>query len=66
VVIAQMQPGGRAEAAGLRPGDVIMEANRKPTTSPDELKQALAQAGNGAVLFLVYRGGRTYYVVIEP
>jgi len=65
-VIAQVQPGGRAEASGLRPGDAILEANRKPITSPDELKQVLAQVGDGAVVFLVYRGGRTHYVAIEP
>jgi serine protease Do len=66
VVIARVQSGGRAEAAGLRPGDVILEANRKPITGPDELKQALAQGGDGAVLFLVFRGGRTHYLVVEP
>jgi serine protease Do len=64
VVVAAVQPGSRAEAAGLRPGDVIQEVDRKRVRSPDELRRATEVGGPGPLLVLVLRGGHTHYVAI--
>jgi S1-C subfamily serine protease len=61
VLVASVEPGGPAAEAGIRPGDVIMEVNRKPVGSTSELSGALAQAGSEPVLMLINRGGQTLF-----
>ena len=57
VVIAHVEDASPAAAAGLRPGDVILQVNRKPVTDASEFDAAARAAGNRAVLLLVNRGG---------
>jgi serine protease Do len=64
VVINDVQPGSRAANAGLRPGDVIVEIDRKPVETVDGLRAAL-QAGNRPALVLVERGDATVFVTME-
>ena len=64
VVVAEVQAGGRAADAGLRPGDVITEVDRKPVNSPDALGAALKD-GTKPALLLVRRGQATVYVTID-
>jgi serine protease Do len=66
VAVTAVQPGSPAADAGLRPGDVILEADRAPMGSPDDLRQALEKHGAGPVLLLVLRDGHTRYVAVEP
>jgi serine protease Do len=42
VVIDGVEPGSPAAEAALQPGDIIVEANRKPVDNVNELKSALA------------------------
>jgi serine protease Do len=64
VVVTDVDPGGAAAEAGLRPGDVILEANRRKVTGLAELERA-AKAAKGKLLLLVQRGKRTHYVVLD-
>ena len=70
IVINDVQPGSRAQEAGLQRGDVIEEINRKPATSVDEFKSTVQRAGNDAILLLVMRpggpGSNHIYVLVEP
>ncbi len=66
VVITSVQAGGPADEAGLRPGDVILEVNRREITSLADWEDVLAQIRPGdTVLLLVDRGGRTYFVPLR-
>jgi serine protease Do len=66
VAIAAVEAGTEAERAGLKPGDRILEVNRKPVTSVGEVREALAEAGRGgAVLFLVRRGDRNLFAALK-
>jgi S1-C subfamily serine protease len=65
VVVAEVLPGGPAAEAGLRPGDVIQEVDRRPVRSAAEFTEAMARAGRRDVAVLVNRGGSTAYAVIE-
>jgi S1-C subfamily serine protease len=62
MVIRDVDPSGLAAEAGIRPGDVIMEANRQPVRSTADLQAALAKGGR--TLLLVNRQGRTSYITI--
>ena len=61
LVITDVAPDGRAAAAGLRPGDVIEQVDRKPVTSGDELRTALND-GKRPALLQVHRGSVTLFV----
>ena len=52
-------------ALGLRRGDVIQEAGRKPVETVADLREAVGAAGDEPLLLLVNRGGRTTYVALE-
>jgi Do/DeqQ family serine protease len=64
VVVASVEPGSRAADAGLRPGDVIEQVDRKPVNSIEALRAALDK-GTEAALLLVHRGGTTVFVTID-
>ncbi|HYL57792.1 MAG TPA: DegQ family serine endoprotease [Candidatus Acidoferrales bacterium] len=67
VVIASVQPGSRADEAGLRPRDIILEVNRETVKSVDSYQTALKDsAKNKIVLLLVKRGDNTIYVALKP
>jgi serine protease Do len=63
-LIADLDPSGPAGEAGLRPGDLIVEIDRKPVTSAADLEKRVA-AGGDSLLFLVRRGDGTVYVVVN-
>jgi Do/DeqQ family serine protease len=63
LVITGVAPGSRAAVAGLRPGDLLLEADRQPLRSREQLDAA---AQDGALL-LVQRGDRSSFVwLAEP
>lgn len=65
VVIMNVKPSTPAAKAGLRRGDVIIEANQKTVNNVQDLTKALKDKKNGSNLFLIERRGNTHYVVIE-
>lgn len=65
VVVTNVDPGSRAAEAGLRAGDVILEANRREVISVDQLRSALSEKGaGGPVLLRVSRGGNATFVPV--
>jgi serine protease Do len=64
-LVTEVIPGGPAAEAGLRPGDVIQEVNRKPIRSAEDFAREVEQARGRDVVVLVNRGGSTAYAVIE-
>jgi serine protease Do len=65
-VVSDIDPASSASSADIQRGDVIQEVNRKPVSSIEQYKQALAGADDKPVLLLVNRGGTTHYVDVEP
>ncbi len=67
VVIASVQPGSRADEAGLRARDVIIEVNRAAVKDVDAYQNAVKASAKGkSVLLLISRGDATVYVPIKP
>ena len=59
--IVDVTPGGAAEAAGLRAGDVVTEFNGAPIAGAADLTAQVRAAAAGSAATLTYvRDGRTY------
>jgi serine protease Do len=67
VVVSSVQPGSRADEAGLRARDVIIEVNREPIGDVHSYEKALQQGGKDRnVLLLIKRGEKTEYIALKP
>lgn len=67
VAVKSVRPASPAEDAGLAPGDVIMELNRKPVTSAQQfVDEAHAVAAGKDLLLLVWSQGGASYRVVHP
>jgi Do/DeqQ family serine protease len=66
LLVQNVAPESRAADAGIRPGDVIVEANRQPVTTVDQLRAAARGAGNRPLLLLVHREGQDLFVTVRP
>lgn len=65
--VQSVRPGSPADDAGLAPGDVIMEVNRKPVQDADALVGQLHAIPSGKdVLLLVWSHGGASYRVVHP
>lgn len=66
LVISEVIQGSTADDMGLRPGDVILEANRIEVSSVEKWEEVISRLEPGdTLLLLVFRSGRTYYVPIK-
>jgi serine protease Do len=65
VVIADVENGSVADEAGLQPGDVIIEVNKKPVRTVMEFQSALENRGKAPMLMVVNRDGHTMYVAVS-
>ena len=65
VVVQQVRPASPAEEAGIQPGDVIIEVNRKPAQSASEFANQVHQgpAGKDLLLLVWSKGNASYRTV---
>jgi Do/DeqQ family serine protease len=66
IVVTEVDPDGPAAEAGLTQDDIIVEINRQPVKSPDDLQKGLDKAGGKKSLLLINRRGQTAYLAVEP
>lgn len=65
VVITEVEPDSPGDAAGLQPGDLILEINRMKVTTVNQVRRVLEKTKpDEPTLLLVKRDGGTRYVVI--
>jgi serine protease Do len=67
VLVTDVLPGSPAAEKGLRPGDVIVEADRESVGEPRAVSQAVREAadrGDESVLLLVRRDGQDRFVAL--
>jgi serine protease Do len=67
VIITNVDPASPAAVAGVEPGDVILEINRKPVGSVADLKRLSSKLSkkDGALLLVVRQGGKKF-IIIKP
>jgi Do/DeqQ family serine protease len=59
VLVSAVQPGGPADKAGIKPGDVILNVNGTPTNDVNTLRNVVAGAGAGSeVTLTIVRNGK--------
>jgi serine protease Do len=65
--VENVRPGSPADDAGLAPGDVILEVDRKPVEDAESCVSAIHAAPEGKdILLLVWANGGTTYRVVHP
>jgi serine protease Do len=66
VLISRVEPGSSAEAAGIMPGDLLMEVNGKAIDSAGSYEKATSDLKKGGfVRLLVRRDNETIYVAFK-
>jgi serine protease Do len=66
VVVTAVTPGSPADDAGVQPGDVITEVNRRAVHNVTEYRQALTNAANEHhLLLLVDRQGQSFFLSLS-
>ena len=66
VVVQQVRPASPADDAGLQPGDVILEVNRKPAQSANDFVSAVHANPSGQdLLLLVWSHGNASYRTVH-
>ncbi|MGH7364118.1 MAG: PDZ domain-containing protein, partial [Candidatus Methylomirabilales bacterium] len=66
LVVAAVQEGGPAAAAGLRAGDLVAEVNRTEVRALPEYRRTLKIEKGAVNLLLIKRGDAYLYVALEP
>ncbi|MGA9627119.1 MAG: Do family serine endopeptidase [Bryobacteraceae bacterium] len=67
VVVESVRPASPADEAGIQPGDVIVEVNRKPAQSASQFASEVHQNQEGKdILLLVWSKGNASYRTIHP
>jgi serine protease Do len=67
VVVQTVRPASPADEAGIQPGDVILEVNRKPAESASQFADEVHQDQDGKdILLLVWSKGNASYRTIHP
>ena len=68
VVVTEVDPAGNAAEKGLQPGDVVMEVDQDPVSTPAEVAQRVSQSKNEGyrvVTLLVMRNGDPSWVAVR-
>ena len=66
LIVTDVIPGSSADEIGLRPGDIILEANRKEVSSIVQWEEIIRELETGnTLLLLIYRDGHTYFAPIK-
>ena len=65
VIVTKVEPGSSAAQAGIRPGTLIQEVNRKKVSNIKDFSSAMEKAAkNESVLLLAYNGRYTQLILL--
>lgn len=66
LLVTDSDPDGAAAAEGIERGDVILEVNRQPVETLDQMQTALEKSGDRPILLVVSRRGQVTYLTVKP
>jgi len=64
--VGEVDPDGRAAAAGIQAGDIIQEVNRQAVSTVEDLRAAVKKSGDKPTLLLINRQGNDVFVTVRP
>src|SRR4030095_6462680 len=64
-LVTGVEEGSAAGEAGLKPGDVIMEINRKPVRSAEDAIKLTETARDGTTLVRVWGKCTSHYLIVN-
>jgi serine protease Do len=65
LLVSEVDPSGPAANAGIQPGDVILQVNRRPVADVGSLKEAVKASAGKPALFLLSRQGQSLFLTVE-
>ena len=65
VLVTHVQPGGKGEMAGIQTGDVIKEINRRPVTTPKEVKRQIGKVKSGETLQMLIKRAHAGLIALK-
>jgi serine protease Do len=66
LLVSRVDPNGSAANAGIRPGDLIQEVNRRPVRNVPDFTAAIQQSGSRPALLLVKRRNAVTFLTLRP
>lgn len=64
-VIVGIRQGSPAEDASLQKGDLVLEVDRHPVKTGEDMKERVKRSGKDSLLLLIQRGDTTLFVVLK-
>ena len=65
VVVIQVESGSRGELAGIQQGDVIKEINRRPVSTPKEVKKQMEKVKSGDTVQMLLKRANAGLLVVK-
>jgi len=65
VMVTRVQPGGKGEEAGIQPGDVIKEINRKPVITPKDVKNQMEKVKSGDTVQILIKRAHAGLIALK-
>lgn len=65
VVVVGVRDGSPAEDGGLQKGDILLEIDRHPVGTAEEMQETIKKSGKDSLLLLIQRGENTLFVVLK-
>ncbi|MZR32067.1 Do family serine endopeptidase [Sneathiella sp. DP05] len=68
VVVTDVDPNSEAAEKGIRPGDIVAEAQLEPVSSPEQMKDRIAEiqeTDKKSVLLLLKRGDNSRFIALK-
>jgi serine protease Do len=65
VVVIQVEPGSKGEIAGIQQGDVIKEINRRPVSTPQEVKTQMEKVKSGDTVQMLLKRANAGLLVVK-
>lgn len=65
VLVTRVQPGGKADTAGIQPGDVIKEINRESVTTPRDMKTHMNKVKSGDTVQMLIKRAHAGLIALK-
>ncbi|MFH1935114.1 MAG: PDZ domain-containing protein [Pseudomonadota bacterium] len=65
VVVIQVESGSKGEIAGIQQGDVIKEINRRPVSTPQEVKKQMEEIKSGDTVQMLLKRANAGLLVVK-